>query len=107
MATFGSQLTLHHQIKPLTEEEKKAKLAELRQKLAEKRAAQSKDDAKANKANEVSSDECGMRDQLTVPPQALRRKAGQVGLHDQDRADTFRTKVRSKRIWKQRRLPKR
>jgi hypothetical protein len=45
----------------LTEEEKKAKLAELRQKLAEKRAKQSKEDAVANKANE-----------------ALRRKAGQV-----------------------------
>jgi hypothetical protein len=42
------------QIKPLTEEEKKAKLAELRQKLAEKRAAQSQDDAKAQRANEVS-----------------------------------------------------
>jgi len=45
----------------LTEEEKKAKLAELRQKLAEKRAKQSKEDVQANKANE-----------------ALRRKAGQV-----------------------------
>lgn len=42
------------QIKPLTEEEKKAKLAELRQKLAEKRAAQAKVDAKENKANDVS-----------------------------------------------------
>lgn len=41
------------QIKPLTEEEKKAKLAELRQKLAEKRAGQAKEDAVANKANEV------------------------------------------------------
>lgn len=107
MATFGSQLTLHHQIKPLTEEEKKAKLAELRQKLAEKRAAQSKDDIKANKANEVGSHQSGLRYQLTVPPQALRRKAGQVGLHDQDRADTFRTKAKSRRIWKQRRLLKR
>jgi hypothetical protein len=101
------QLTIHHQIKPLTEEEKKAKLAELRQKLAEKRAAQSKDDVKANKANEVSSDQCGLRDQLTVSPQALRRKAGQVGFHDQLRADAIRTKVRSKRIWKQRRLLRR
>jgi ribosomal protein L29 len=49
------------QIKPLTEEEKKAKLAELRQKLAEKRAKQSKEEVQVNKANE-----------------ALRRKAGQV-----------------------------
>ncbi|WVQ67314.1 uncharacterized protein L199_005510 [Kwoniella botswanensis] len=48
------------EIKPLTEEEKKAKLAELREKLAIKRAAQAKVDAKDNKANE-----------------ALRRKAGQ------------------------------
>jgi hypothetical protein len=38
----------------LTEEEKKAKLAELRQKLAEKRAGQAKEDVQANKANEVS-----------------------------------------------------
>lgn len=107
MATLEFQLTIHHQIKPLTEEEKKAKLAELRQKLAEKRAAQSKDDVKANKANEVASDQCGLRDQLTVSSQALRRKAGQVGFHSQDRADTIRTKVRSKRIWKQRRLLRR
>jgi ribosomal protein L29 len=49
------------QIKPLTEEEKKAKLAELRQKLAEKRAKQSVEEIQVNKANE-----------------ALRRKAGQV-----------------------------
>jgi ribosomal protein L29 len=49
------------QIKPLTEEEKKATLAELRQKLAEKRAKQSVEEIQVNKANE-----------------ALRRKAGQV-----------------------------
>lgn len=48
------------QIKPLTEEEKKAKLAELREKLAAKRAAQGKEDEKAARANE-----------------AIRRKAGQ------------------------------
>lgn len=47
----GSSLTL--QIKPLTEEEKKAKLEELRSKLAEKRAVQGKEDEKAQKANEV------------------------------------------------------
>lgn len=45
---------LTRQIKPLTEEEKTAKLAELRQKLAEKRAGQAKLDIEANKANEVS-----------------------------------------------------
>ncbi|WVQ79657.1 hypothetical protein IAT38_001757 [Cryptococcus sp. DSM 104549] len=48
------------EIKPLTEEEKKAKLAELREKLAIKRAAQAQENQKENKANE-----------------ALRRKAGQ------------------------------
>ncbi|CAD6588672.1 MAG: hypothetical protein TREMPRED_005119 [Tremellales sp. Tagirdzhanova-0007] len=48
------------EIKPLTDEEKKAKLQELREKLAQKRAVQGKEDAKSNKANE-----------------ALRRKAGQ------------------------------
>ncbi|KAI9639116.1 ubiquitin-related domain-containing protein [Dioszegia hungarica] len=52
------------EIKPLTEEEKKAKLADMRQKLAEKRALQSKIDAKETRANDV-----------------LRRKAGQ----DQDK----------------------
>ena len=41
------------QIKPLTAEEKKAKIEELRSKLAEKRAAASKEDAKAQRANEV------------------------------------------------------
>jgi hypothetical protein len=38
---------------PLTEEQKKEKLEELRAKLAEKRAAQAKIDAVQNKANEV------------------------------------------------------
>ena len=42
------------QIAPLTEEEKKAKLQELREKLAEKRAMQGQEEVKANKANEVS-----------------------------------------------------
>lgn len=55
---FGVQADV--QIKPLTEEEKKAKLAELREKLAAKRAMQSKEDEKAARANE-----------------AIRRKAGQ------------------------------
>ena len=48
------------EIKPLTEQEKKEKLEELRAKLAAKRAAQSKIDAEENKANEK-----------------IRRKAGQ------------------------------
>jgi hypothetical protein len=42
------------QIKPLTEEEKRTKLAEMRQKVAEKRAAQAQVDAKENRANDVS-----------------------------------------------------
>ena len=49
------------QVKPLTEEEKKQKLAELRSKLADKRAAKAVQDAQDNKANE-----------------AIRRKAGKV-----------------------------
>ncbi|PWN27629.1 hypothetical protein BDZ90DRAFT_279417 [Jaminaea rosea] len=48
------------EVKPLTEEEKKERLAELRRKLAEKRAAQSTVDAQEAKANEQ-----------------IRRKAGQ------------------------------
>lgn len=39
---------------PLSEEEKKARLDDLRQKLAEKRARKAQEDAKADKANEVS-----------------------------------------------------
>lgn len=38
---------------PLTEDQKKEKLDELRAKLAAKRAAQAKQDIEANKANEV------------------------------------------------------
>ena len=49
------------QIRPLTEEEKKQKLAELREKMAAKRAVKAKEDAKENLANE-----------------AIRRKAGRV-----------------------------
>lgn len=41
------------EIKPLTEEEKKQRLADMRKKLAEKRAAQSKVDAEEAKANEM------------------------------------------------------
>ena len=49
------------QIKPLTEEEKKQKLAELREKMAAKRAAKAKEEAKEHLANE-----------------AIRRKSGKV-----------------------------
>ncbi len=41
------------EIAPLTEEEKKAKLEELRLKLAEKKAGQSVEDKEAQKRNEV------------------------------------------------------
>lgn len=49
------------QIKPLTEEEKKQKLEELREKMTEKRSKKALEEAKEHKANE-----------------ALRRKAGKV-----------------------------
>lgn len=49
------------QIKPLTEDEKKEKLEELRIRMAEKKAKKAVEDAKENKVNEL-----------------LRRKAGQV-----------------------------
>lgn len=43
------------EIKPLTEEEKNARLAELRTKLAEKRAGQSQEDKLDRKKNEVGT----------------------------------------------------
>ena len=49
------------QIKPLTEEEKKQKLAELKERMAAKKAAKAKEEAKESVANE-----------------AIRRKAGRV-----------------------------
>lgn len=49
------------QVKPLTEEEKKEKLQELRAKMSEKRSKKAEEEAKEHKANE-----------------ALRRKAGKV-----------------------------
>ena len=49
------------QIKPLTEEEKKQKLADLREKMAAKRAVKAKEEAKEARANE-----------------AIRRKSGKV-----------------------------
>ena len=44
------------EIAPLTEEQKKEKLAELRHKAAEKKSAQSEEDKLANKRNEVSAE---------------------------------------------------
>ena len=44
------------EIAPLTEEEKKARLQELREKLAAKRAIQSEQDKADQKRNEVSSE---------------------------------------------------
>ena len=58
---LSNSIDLSRQIKPLTEEEKKQKLAELREKMAKKRATKAVEDAKEAKANEV-----------------IRRKAGQV-----------------------------
>ena len=49
------------QIKPLTEEEKKQKLTELRDKMSEKRAKKAAEEAQEAKANEL-----------------IRRKAGKV-----------------------------
>ncbi|SOV07858.1 related to chicken h-caldesmon, Uso1p and YKL201c [Ustilago sp. UG-2017a] len=60
------------EIKPLTEEEKKAKLEELRQKLAAKRAAQSKIDAEENKANEKIRRKAGQ--DLTEVKEDMKRK---------------------------------
>ncbi|KAI0675571.1 ubiquitin-related domain-containing protein [Trametes maxima] len=66
LANYHAQKSGHDQfeesteeIKPLTEEEKKQKLAELREKMVAKRAVKAKEDAKENLANE-----------------AIRRKAG-------------------------------
>lgn len=72
------------EIKPLTEDEKKERLAQMRQKLAEKRAAQSQVDSEESKANEkVRREARGARSKHLVgidsppcPPQ-IRRKAGQ------------------------------
>ena len=60
---LGCKLTTSRalQIKPLTEEEKKQKLAELREKMTAKRAAKAKEDEKEARANE-----------------AIRRKSGKV-----------------------------
>ncbi|SNX86543.1 related to chicken h-caldesmon, Uso1p and YKL201c [Melanopsichium pennsylvanicum] len=60
------------EIKPLTEEEKKAKLEELRIKLAAKRAAQSKIDAEEHKANEKIRRKAGQ--DLTEIKEEMKRK---------------------------------
>ncbi|KAJ9474307.1 C2H2-type domain-containing protein [Pseudozyma hubeiensis] len=60
------------EIKPLTEEEKKAKLEELRNKLALKRAAQSKIDAEESKANEKIRRKAGQ--DLTEVKEDMKRK---------------------------------
>ena len=52
---------IYLKIKPLTEEEKSQKLAELREKMTEKRARKAAEEAKEAKANEL-----------------IRRKAGKV-----------------------------
>ena len=61
MSAYRDLTSLSAQIKPLTEEEKKQKLAELREKMAAKRAAKAKEEAKEHLANE-----------------AIRRKSGKV-----------------------------
>jgi len=58
---FSPQVTPTSQIKPLTEEEKKQKLAELREKMAAKRSVKAQQEAKEARANE-----------------AIRRKSGKV-----------------------------
>ena len=61
MSAYRDLTSLCAQIKPLTEEEKKEKLAELRARMASKRQVKAKEDAKEAQANE-----------------AIRRKAGKV-----------------------------
>lgn len=64
-AEFHAQKTEHvdfaestEEIAPLTDEEKKARLEELRRKLAEKRAGTSEQDKADQKRNEVSASHC-------------------------------------------------
>jgi hypothetical protein len=74
----------------LTEEEKKQKLAELREKMAAKRATKAVEEAKEAKANET-----------------LRRKTGKVGLIDifcDSNSSAARTWARSKKKWKRGKL---
>lgn len=67
-AEFHAQKTEHvdfaestEEIAPLSEEEKKARLEELRQKLAEKRAGTSEQDKADQKRNEVSPIYCDLK----------------------------------------------
>lgn len=55
------------EITPLTEEQKKEKLAELRHKAAEKKSAQSEEDKLANKRNEVSAEQSLLPPDRTDP----------------------------------------
>ena len=54
------------EIAPLTEEEKKAKLAELREKVKEKKASQADADKEAAKVNEVSPCKAGSLQQALI-----------------------------------------
>jgi hypothetical protein len=60
---FAENVSYNLQVKPLTEEEREQKLAELRAKLAEKRSRKAEEAAKEQMANET-----------------IRRKSGKVGL---------------------------
>ena len=81
------------QIKPLTEEEKKARLDELRAKMAEKRATKGKQELEDNKANEALRRKAGkeqgdIKEDLKLKEankEALERKRGESPL----RLDSF------------------
>ena len=78
-------------IKPLTEEEKKQKLAELREKMADKRARKAAEEAKEAKANELIWRKAGkVRYSLRGPPS----KRQPLTKHTQ----SHRKQRRSKRI---------
>lgn len=93
-----SPLLLTPQIKPLTEEEKKAKLEELRAKLAAKRAVQSKEDAKDQRANEVSSrllNEADARCSAARPDRTRARSARTCRPRSSRGMSSARSRVRS------------
>ncbi|THG96071.1 hypothetical protein EW026_g5690 [Hermanssonia centrifuga] len=88
LAQFHAEKSGHDQfeesteeIKPLTEEEKKQKLAELRDKMAAKRAVKAKEEAKEHKANE-----------------AIRRKSGKCDPKD---INEIREELKQKEIIKE------
>jgi UBX domain-containing protein 1/4 len=65
-------------IKPLTEEEKKQKLAELREKMDEKRAKKAEEEAKEARANELIRRKAGKvraGNLLTQPPSFLQKRS--------------------------------